>query len=234
MTGRWFCAAVFLGLVISASAPAQPRLPPKSAFPAAMPRYPNLWFYVERSRARDYHAAVGMVTGELRRKMGLVENRGPMSNPEGCDFEAGIEHLQPWQGSDPALQHAHAFHIRYYYKSLAAKKLEETEVDGVRYYRLAASAHYEVEHFNPNHADVESCPICGRTGAYASEHGNLVERVHDPLGLELVTTGKIRGEPVRHYTGEPVRPVTGAVHTFAPAEAWMNTQRVAVITFRKR
>ena len=58
------------------------------------------------------------------------------------------------------------------------------------FYRFAASAHYEVEHYNPNHADVESCPICGRTGAYRQLTGNLVEMVHDPLGLELLTTGE--------------------------------------------
>ncbi len=70
-------------------------------------------------------------------------------------------------------------------------------MQGRAFYRLAASAHYEVEHTNPHHADVESCPICGRTGEYAELKGNLVELVHDPLGLELVLTGKIRGETVR-------------------------------------
>ncbi|MBO0858805.1 MAG: hypothetical protein J2P21_10110 [Chloracidobacterium sp.] len=29
------------------------------------------------------------------------------------------------------------------------------------FFRFGASAHYEVEHSNPNHADVEICPICG-------------------------------------------------------------------------
>jgi hypothetical protein len=63
--------------------------------------------------------------------------------------------------------------------------------------RTAASVHYEVEHTNANHADVEICPICGRTGEYRELKGNLVELVHDPLGLELVMTGKIRGVMVR-------------------------------------
>jgi hypothetical protein len=65
-----------------------------------------------------------------------------------------------------------------------------------RFHRFAASAHYEVEHFNPNHADVESCPICGRTGAYEGMKGSLVEMVHDPLGVELLVTGRIRGQAV--------------------------------------
>src|SRR2546428_4368734 len=59
------------------------------------------------------------------------------------------------------------------------------------FYRFAASVHYEVGHANPNHADVEVCPICGRTGEYAGVAGNLVERVHDPLGLELLLCGTI-------------------------------------------
>jgi hypothetical protein len=91
--------------------------------------------------------------------------------------------------------------MRYYYSALARQKLERVKIklpDGERdFYRLAASAHYEVEHTNPNHADVESCPICGRTGEYRELKGNLVELVHDPLGLELVMTGKIRGATVR-------------------------------------
>lgn len=40
------------------------------------------------------------------------------------------------------------------------------------FFRVAASGHYEVEHTNPNHAGVESCPICGRTGAYQDLTGD--------------------------------------------------------------
>ena len=53
---------------------------------------------------------------------------------------------------------------------------------------------------------MEICPICGRTGDYAGLKGNLVELVHDPLGLELMTHGTIRRETVRHedWKQEPV------------------------------
>ena len=58
--------------------------------------------------------------------------------------------------------------MRYYHSALATQKLQEVVLKtagGDRdFYRVAASAHYEVEHTNPNHADVEICPICGRTG----------------------------------------------------------------------
>lgn len=171
-------------------------LPPKAIFSKAMPRYPNVWFYLDASLAADYQAAVKLVTGELRQALRLREFRLP--NSEGCDFEVRLEHFQPWEDSaHRALQHAHAFHLRYYYSDLVRGKLERVELAGRPFYRFATSVHYEVEHSNPHHADVEICPICGRTGAYASLKGNLVEQVHDPLGLELLLHGTVRAKPVR-------------------------------------
>jgi len=178
------------------------QLPSKAIFDRAMPRYPNVWFYVDRALAPSHRDAVKLVTDAVRDSMRLREYFPPFDNPEGCDFEARIEHLQPWEDrSARALQHSHAFHMRYYYTALAAHQLESVglDTDGRPrpFYRFAASVHYEVEHSNPNHADVETCPICGRTGAYAGRPGNLVELVHDPLGLELLLGGTIRGERVR-------------------------------------
>ena len=178
------------------------QLPPKTAFDKSMPRYPNVWFYIDASLAQTYEQAVKLVTEQLRQAMRLREYYGPFDNPEGCDFEVRLEHLQPWEVREHrALQHSHAFHMRYYYTSLTRQKLDRIKL-GVpgserEFFRFAASVHYEVEHTNPNHADVEICPICGRTGEYRDLKGNLVELVHDPLGLELVMTGKIRGETVR-------------------------------------
>jgi len=200
-------------VLLLAAALLDPQLPPKSVFPPAAPRYPNLWFYVETPLAPSYDDAVKLVTGRLRQSMRMREYYGPFTNAEGCDFEARIEHLQPWE--DPAhraLQHSHAFHIRYYYSALARRSLHRVHLEDNRnYWRFAASAHYEVEHTNPNHADVETCPICGRTGDYAHLKGNLVEMVHDPLGLELALTGTIRGQPVRHedYDQLPVAGLAG-------------------------
>ena len=167
-----------------------------------MPRYPNVWFHVDAALAPSHREAVKLVTDAVRDSMRLREYFPPFDNPEGCDFEATIEHLQPWvDRTARALQHAHAFHMRYYYSALAAQGLERVVLKtggGQRpFYRFAASVHYEVEHTNPNHADVEACPICGRTGDYGGRPGNLVELVHDPLGLELLLGGTIRGERVR-------------------------------------
>jgi hypothetical protein len=231
------------GATVEGVSPAAFNLPPKRVFEDAMPRYPNLWFYVDPSLATSYEAAVRLVTGALRETMALRESFGPFGNPEGCDFEAGLEHLQPWTAPDQrALQHAHAFHIRYYYTALQDQGLHRIRVltaAGPReFYRFAASVHYEVEHNNPNHADVEACPICGRTGAFANEAGNLVERVHDPLGLEFALAGTIRGERVRlpDHDGREQLGVAALTNQFAvgtlalPAVAAdQNTQRLGVV-----
>ncbi len=211
------------------------KLPPKSVFPAETPRYPNLWFYVEVRRAPSYEQAVKLVTEHLRRSMRLREYYGPFDNPEGCDFEGRIEHLQPWEErAHRSLQHSHSFHIRYYYTPLVRAGLHRLRLDdGREYWRLAASAHYEVEHTNPNHADVEICPICGRTGEYARYSGNLVEMVHDPLGLELVLTGKIRGQAVKHedYEQPEVRGMgnLGTYQVWEGATGDRNTLRIGVV-----
>lgn len=174
------------------------KLPAKSVFDRTMPRYPNLWFYLDTRLAPSYDAAVKLVTGNLRTAMRLREFYGPFDNAEGCDFEVRLEHLQPWEVREQrALQHSHAFHMRYYFSALARQGLDQVKLGERAYYRFGASVHYEVEHTNPNHADVEICPLCGRTGEYADLKGNLVELVHDPLGLELLLTGKIRGQLVR-------------------------------------
>ena len=178
------------------------QLPPKTAFDRTMPRYPNVWFLVHTALAPSHRDAVKLVTDGLRDSMRLREYFPPFDNPEGCDFEGRIEHLQPWEDRTArALQHAHAFHMRYYYSALAANQLEQVtlntrDLKGT-FYRFAASVHYEVEHSNPNHADVEACPICGRTGEYRDLRGNLVELVHDPLGLELLLRGTVRDQRVQ-------------------------------------
>jgi hypothetical protein len=132
--------------------------------------------------------------------------------------------------------------MRYYYSSLASQKLDRVKISGPGgergFFRFAASVHYEVEHTNPNHADVESCPICGRTGEYRELKGNLVELVHDPLGLELVMTGKIRGQTVRFEDWDlrEVGSIASLKETFAlqefifPARTGdRNTLRIGVV-----
>ena len=56
-------------LCVLCGADLDPQLPPKSAFPPDMPRYPNLWFYIDARLAPSYAAAVKLVTDHLRRNM---------------------------------------------------------------------------------------------------------------------------------------------------------------------
>ena len=225
------------------------QLPPKTVFDRAMPRYPNVWFYVDVSLADSQAAAMRVVADQVRAAMRVRESYGPFSNAEGADFEVTIEHLQPWEdAAHRALQHAHAFHMRYYHSALAAQKLDRvtlrTRAGSRDFYRVAASVHYEVGHSNPNHADVEICPICGRTGEYANQPGNLVERVHDPLGLELLLNGTIRNVVV-HYHHEDQAEVGGIIrvlrdhfavqHQVFPAQSGdRNTLRIGVVVIGAR
>lgn len=246
--GRQYVAVAGPGVILSFSLPAAPqtigdfRLPPKSVFDASMPRYPNVWFYLDASLAASHKAAVDLVTQALRKTMRLPEFHPPFDNPEGCDFEVRLEHLQPWvDRGNLQLQHAHAFHMRYYHSALERRQSGKVQVGGREYWRFAASVHYEVEHANPHHADVAGCPICGRTGEYGSLKGNLVEQVHDPLGLELLLTGKIRGQVVKLEDWEQ-RPV-GSIgdmrefrvssYTFPGQQHDRNTYRLGVVVLER-
>ncbi len=99
------------------------------------------------------------------------------------------------------------------------------------HWRAAASVHYEVEHANPLHADAEICPICGRTGVYADREGNLVERVHDPLGLELLLWGTIRGEPILNRSLAKDAKDLVVIH---PTREDMNTEAIAFVNMNLR
>ena len=118
---------------------------------------------------------------------------------EACDFDSSIENISPVRIAPARRCRTRPFHMRSTTPRLPPPSrvvlLDTEAVPTVL--SIRASVHYEVEHSNPNHADVEACPICGRTGDYGGRPGNLVELVHDPLGLELLLAGTIRGERVR-------------------------------------
>jgi hypothetical protein len=79
--------------------------------------------------------------------------------------------------------------------------------------------------------------VCGRTGEYAELRGNLVELAHDPLGVELLMTGTIRGEVVRFHDDN--REVGGIAswrerfavqqHVFPANTGDRNTLRIGVV-----
>jgi len=183
-------------------------LPPRSSFEP--PSYPNVWFYVHEAVAAPQDAAVTLVTGWLRERCGITNDFSHWKPPEASDTQARLGGLQPWQGgTDPAAHHAHDLHIRYYYVALRQTGRDVVTVGGRReipagrYYRFAGSVHYEVADEHPMHPYIDNCPYCGRTGSYAGAD-DLFAGVHEPLGLELLLHGTIRGEPVTRSDGRPV------------------------------
>lgn len=193
------------------------QLPSKAIFTPAQPRYPNLWIYVDPDLAsNNYNTAVKLVTESLRTSLNLRETYNPaLENGEGCDFEGRVDYLQPWDDRKyRSMRHAHVLRVRYYYTDLVRAKLEQVTLRykgrEKTFFRVAASVRYEVEPANPNAPDLaEQCPLCGRTRAYRDMKGPLPGLVHDPVGLELLFTGKARGEDVRLEA--PNQPPIGSI-----------------------
>ena len=184
-------------------------LPPRSVFEP--PSYPNVWFYVHEDLARSQAEAVALVTTWLEERCGIVNDFTHWKPPEASDTQARLGGLQPWHdAANPDRSHAHDLHIRYYYVALrqrgedrATGAVSPVALPGV-YFRFAGSVHYEVADEHPLHPDIDDCPYCGRTGTYAGA-ADLFTGVHEPLGLELLLSGTVRGIPVRRPTGEPAR-----------------------------
>jgi hypothetical protein len=204
-------------------------LPPMKLFLPETPRYPNIWIYAPVARFRDYDDFLRFV-GERFRQAGYSETE--VSLNEGADLALSVEHLQPWDAVT-GLRHAHSLHLRLFWKRLKEQSLHRadwnTSGSSRGFWRVAGSVHYEVEHAHPLHADVEVCPMCGRTGDYASKAGNLVEVAHDPLGVELVMRGTIRGNPLLPAFGKLFDvPEAGLLLTRPPRED-MNTAAILIV-----
>lgn len=184
------------------------RLPPKSIFPDDMPRFPNLWLHIQQTLAADYPDAVRLVIDGLAEACGFADDFIRYS-VEAADEKARVQGLQPYSGFEAAeYNHDHDLHIRYYYSELRRRGLEEVVLqrNGRPFpcYRLAASIHYEVAQKHLHHPYIDPCPICGRTGEYHLP-GDPCEVVHDPLGLELVLYGTVRGKIAMSSRGDAFR-----------------------------
>jgi tetratricopeptide (TPR) repeat protein len=223
-------------------APALPfDLPGKSLFRTETPRFPNLWFQTPAQNFPTYRDFVAFLEQRFR---SAGYHAAEVTLNEGADLALSVEHLDPWDSVE-GLRHAHAVHIRFFWTRLEAESAQRVRVsagsEASLYWRVAASVHYEVEHAHPLHADVELCPYCGRTGEYADAKGNLVEQVHDPLGLELTLFGRIRGEDVTTTQGPRLSGLKdflglkdADVHLSRPYREDMNTGAVAVVTVRSK
>jgi len=172
----------------------------RASFPQEMPRYPNVWFYITKDFIPSYEEAVNYVLSLFDKcDMYRVTWRPPL---EGADGEAARDHLQPYDGfSNPALFHEHSLHLRYYLKALRNKLLK---VKGDRTYlcwAVATSVHFEpggsVHYLSmEEYPELQACPFCGRIDK-SVPISDIYEKIRDPLGLELLLEGKIRGKRIK-------------------------------------
>jgi hypothetical protein len=200
-------------------------LPDASVF--NLPRYPNVWFYVSTDIAPGYERATQFVIDSMSGYLGVRADAGHAHDILRCDARATIRNLQPYRGySNHRHNHSHALDIRYYYKLLRANEMEQAtlEIEGRRreFFRVAAQVRYEA---SLAHNPPDDCPVCGRAGDYADVDGDVNRLVRDPLGLELCLHGTVRGRPVSHPSGFPVRGVQAMASDYDLYFGEFDTQR---------
>jgi hypothetical protein len=201
-------------------------LPDRNIFPAEMPRYPNVWFFVPTALALrgEYPSALRMLDRLLDERLELRDSfHDDVHNPgllrligapgEGSDYQARIGPLAPWAGDGAeAPAHTHQVHARFYASPLMRAGLARVNLamaGGAREcFAIPASVHLEVATEEPSHPYVDACPVCGLTGDYAFSIDPRSQEycltVHDPLGLELLVHGTIRGVAALWPDGRPV------------------------------
>ena len=193
-------------------------LPARTHFPEAMPRYPNLWFEIDpRLPVRaEYHQSVLALAEILERYLGLSDSfGGDVANSqlraavtgagEGADFQARVGPLQHFISLKRfELSHWHQLHARFYATPLyrwngGVSPFSKTP-DGRGYFLIAASVHYEVATEDPLHPYEDECPLCGISGEYHlpvdRSSQDYCVKIHDPLGVEFLLDGRIRGQQV--------------------------------------
>jgi hypothetical protein len=201
-------------------------LPAREVFPAEMPRYPNVWFFVPMALVlrQEYWYALRLLDRLLDERLSLRESfhddvRNPgllglIASPgEGSDYQARIGPLAPWPGDGAgAPAHNHQLHARFYVSPLVRAGLTRTVLSmggkARECFGIPASVHYEVATEEPSHPYADACPHCGLTGAYAitidRSGQDYCLKVHDPLGVELLLHGTVRGVQARWPDGRPV------------------------------
>ncbi len=202
-------------------------LPSGKIFPLEMPRYPNLWFFIDKSLAlrERYNFAIRFLMGILEKELDLkddfvndIQNHNLyhlLNKPrEGSDFHVRVHHLQQYDDPEnPGRSHTHQVHARFYISSLYKEgehiqRLNKWGRD-IEFFLIPASVHYEVTTEEPLHPYADFCPFCGITGIYNVSVNRKSEdyclKIHDPLGLEYLIHGKIRGKNILRNDGSRVK-----------------------------
>lgn len=211
-------------------------LPSKEIFPPEMPRYPNLWFYVDTRLALRgrYRKALQFLVMTLEERLGLrdsfvqgVQNHNlyhMLARPgEGSDFRARVGPIQCYENYDePSRSHWHQLHARFYVSPLIeADCYRQSLVEsGERneFFLIPASVHYEVAADDELHPYADECPLCGITGRYDLPIDRATQdycvKIHDPLGLEFLLHGTVRGKSVLSEEGNQVVSVSDLEDNF--------------------
>jgi hypothetical protein len=107
------------------------------------------------------------------------------------------------------------------------------------FFGFAANVHYAVDE-HPRHPYVDECPLCGRTGEYAGA-ADLFADVQEPLGLELLCYGTMRGAQIHRVDGTPVSGLLAlgevydlSIDRLSPSRPDMNVAALAVVLIRPR
>lgn len=124
---------------------------------------------------------------------------------EDADGEAARDHWQPYDGfPKPTLFHEHSLHLRYYLKALRDKLLEVKDNNSSTYlcWAVATSVHFEpggsVHYLSmEEYPELQACPLCGNSINKGVAICDIYEKIRDPLGLELLLEGKIRGKRIK-------------------------------------
>lgn len=184
-------------------------LPHFNNFPSSAPRYPNLWIMVSENLADNYQSALKFTISALEDTIEMTDDYGYFHTAEGCDAvgrRRGLQYID--LGTDGELTHDHSLHLRFYTHYLKNKELYD--IEGLTYYPIAISLHFEVDRPSSLHPFVDKCPICGCTGEYekyydkdfhnrASKLKN--EFLHDPLGVEATIYGTVKNKSVPLLNG---------------------------------
>jgi len=208
-------------------------MPPMDIFPNSTPRYPNLWIYVSCRMVENYDKALYFVVERLKECAEVYNDFECFHIAEGCDYFTRRRGLFPVELGERS--HDHELHLRFY--SAPLKRYKPLEIFGDKFYRIAISVHFEVDRPSGLHAYVDECPICGCTGEYEKYFGAETrvknENVHDPLGLDLLLYGKVRGKTTPVFNGINFfeNSYKMIIEEFKPFREDMNTAKIGQVFF---
>ncbi|GAK59497.1 hypothetical protein U27_06482 [Candidatus Vecturithrix granuli] len=217
------------------------QLPAKDIFPNTAVRYPNLWILVSERLAANYWRALKFAVERLEESAEMFNDYGYFHTAEGCDAvgrRRGLSYVE--LGENGEFSHDHELHLRFYTHAL--RELSPVTIDGLPYYPIAISVHFEVDRPAYLHPYVDDCPVCGCTGEYAqyddpaarNRASNLKnERIHDPLGLEAALYGTIRGKRIALIQGLDRFRAEYAmrIEEFESPRADINTAKLGLVYF---